>query len=544
VFVSQLVVGRKKMSTTSLAILANSDDEVNLLDTAQDALRPKTGPRAWYAVGALLVLVAMAGATGVAVMGRKVAPPVAGMSPAAVQTLAGVTIVKGNGKTNSCPSGYTRIVDEAECRAAMPLLEGGDPDGYNGNEEESDFPTGCYLYKGGVWFNKDEGAKNKKAKPLCKAGFAIEKGGTVFVGDSDVDYWHTSTKEFPGSYNVGIGGATCKDVLKEIDFILDNFKPTQVILVCGENDMDGPGDPGATKIFKRWKDVVTKVNKNGARLLHMGTKPESGTTELHNDYKKYDAKIKEYAEQLAAEKANSPPPVVFVDVFKAFKDGGNPNSWYDQSEKPDYLHMGKPGYAMWDEWAKKAVKNDLCIVWTGDHCADSKPSGSKWILSETSTCPDGYQAITTASKCQGAKAVVSSSGNTWHGVESVNDFPAGCYYCKESSDDCEKGTWFNNHETGRANALAQPYCTLKPIVAEGAECDDGYEKITSLNDCKAATEVEFPTHEWQDEETVDDFPAGCYYCKKDTGDCPQGTWFNHGDGQANDLAQPYCVKSS
>jgi len=471
------------------------------------------------------------------------------MSPAEVQIFAGVKIVKGNDRTNKCPGGYTRIIDEAECRAAMPFLKGGDPDSYNGNEEADDFPKGCYVYRDNgddsVWFNKADGAKKRKAKPICKAGFALEKDGTVFVGDSDVDYWHTSTKEFPGSYNVGIGGATCKDVTKEIDFILDNFKPTQVILVCGENDMDGPGDPGASVVFSRWKEVITKINKAGARVLHMGTKPEAGTKELHGDYQRYDAKIREYAAQLAADNTNSLPPVVFVDVYRAFKAGGNPDRWYDQDEKPDYLHMGKPGYRMWNTWAKKALKDDRCIVWKGASCAVSKPSGSAWIVAKSDTCPDGYQAVVSASKCLGAKGVVSSIGNKWQGIESADNFPAGCYYCKEDADDCEKGTWFNNHKTGKANDVAQPYCVLKPSIATGTACGDGYRTITSLSDCKdAMTVANSDSHEWQGGETVDNFPAGCYYCKEDSGDCPQGTWFNHNvDGVANDLAQPYCVKS-
>lgn len=537
------------MSDTSLAIL-ESGDEVNLLDAAQGTPRPSTGPRAWYAVGPVLALVAMAGATGVAVMGQKVAPPVAGMSPAAVQTLAEVKIVKGTG--GKCPGGYTRIVDEAECRAAMPFTKGGDLDGYSGSEDEDDFPNGCYVWKGDVWFNKNEGKQKKNVQPLCKAKFAIEAGGTVFAGDSDVDYWHTSTKEFPGSYNVGIGGATCKDVMKEIDFILKNFKPTQVILVCGENDMKKAGVPGADVIFKRWKEVVTKVNKAGARVLHMGTKPEAGTRELHGDYQEYDAKIKEYAGQLAAKEPNSLPPVVFVDVYRAFKLGGNPDKWYDQSEKPNYLHMGTPGYSMWNQWANKALKDDHCIVWKGASCAVSKPSGSPWILATDSACGKGYQTITTASKCRGAKFVESSSGNEWRGVESDKDFPAGCYHCKANLDDCIEGTWFNKHKTGKANEVAQPYCTPQPIISENAECDTGYKIVNSLKDCKdavaAANDDSSDTDliEWHGDETVDNFPAGCYYCKgDDEGLCSQGTWFNHNDdGTANALAQPYCVKSA
>ena len=37
----------------------------------------------------------------------------------------------------------------------------------------------------------------------------------MHVGDSDIDYWATHAA-FNGSYNVGVGGYTCEDVLREI----------------------------------------------------------------------------------------------------------------------------------------------------------------------------------------------------------------------------------------------------------------------------------------------------------------------------------------
>lgn len=86
---------------------------------------------------------------------------------------------------------------------------------------------------------------------------------------------------------------------------------------------------------------------------------------------------------------------------------------------------------------------------------------------------------------------------------------------------------------------------LKPIVADGTSCGDGYRKITSLSDCRdAVAATNSDSNEWHGSETVDEFPGGCYYCKEDSDDCAQGTWFNHNEnGKSNDLAQPYCVKS-
>ena len=44
---------------------------------------------------------------------------------------------------------------------------------YEGNDEKSDYPTGCFVYGSsrGVYFNKHEsGTRNTNAKSICKKG--------------------------------------------------------------------------------------------------------------------------------------------------------------------------------------------------------------------------------------------------------------------------------------------------------------------------------------------------------------------------------------
>eukprot|EP00966_Prymnesium_polylepis_P203412 4712674-Prymnesium_polylepis.1 len=111
-------------------------------------------------------------------------------------------------------------------------------------------------------------------------------GKTLFIGDSDIDYW-SSPSPFPGSYNVGNAGDTCTNVLSEVDVMLATFSPANVVLVCGENDLDEGRSP--TQTFNTFTQIVTKVVAV-ARVLYIGTKPEPATTSLHSSYRQCNQK--------------------------------------------------------------------------------------------------------------------------------------------------------------------------------------------------------------------------------------------------------------
>lgn len=369
-----------------------------------------------------------------------------------------VSVKYGKSSDNSCSPGWTRITDLGECRAAMPFIEGGDPNGFMGTETDGDFPAGCYSCSksrcgeagSGVWFNHATKDLSKHgARPICQKGFAVEKGKTVFVGDSDIDYWVSSSKAVPGSYNVGIGGATCNDVIKEIDFILQRFEPKSVVLVCGENDLGGGASVATT--FNRWTKVVNKILDASVPIVQLGTKPEADSKNLWKKYQRYDAKIKKVVADRAADALK--PSLVFIDTYEAFLALGNGNNYYDPDEKPDYLHLGPEGYALWDKWVKNGLSNFGCVLWNGDIC-----ERSTFKVSGGSTCPEGFKPLESEDECRAAVGSVKlGSHNVFNGNENNAKWPAGCYYCKDV-DGCADGTWFNRDKDGESVDRTQVYC--------------------------------------------------------------------------------------
>lgn len=189
----------------------------------------------------------------------------------------------------------------------------------------------------------------------CKAE-SPEILNILFVGDSDIEGWDTETYE--NAKNIGVGGATCQDILPQIETTLESYLTKKVVLVCGENDFP---DHSASDTFTVFKNIVEKIEATNATVLYMGTKPEPETIDLHQQYRQYDSLIRQHAVDLAN---TENPPLVMIDVYSGFEELGNPNSLYAE----DQLHLSNEGYSYWNQWLQSALADNTCTVWQSGSC--------------------------------------------------------------------------------------------------------------------------------------------------------------------------------
>ena len=313
-------------------------------------------------------------------------------------------VVLGEVGSNTCPEGYVKITDERMCLAAMDILGPGNPELhpdafeaslYTGAEEDADFPSGCYTYDY-VYFTVDQeptkevnqeeferlvafnnhstGSPVEDMTPICAKNLEPPaQGGILYVGDSDIDYWIESpTVGTNYSYNIGIGGFTCGDLLENdmdlnLENFLDYFAPSNVVLVCGENDLAYGESVDAT--LENLANVIDAILDHGASIVYLGTKNEPSTQALWSSYKKYVTRVRTLAEELCSP---STPRVAFVDVQAGFSALGNPDSLY----APDELHLSDEAYALWSEWTKAALEDETgCCSWEGTECVYNTTSG-------------------------------------------------------------------------------------------------------------------------------------------------------------------------
>jgi len=199
-------------------------------------------------------------------------------------------------------------------------------------------------------------------------GISSASNNILFAGDSDIELWKTNAM-YPNSVNKGDGGSTCQQWTNRIDRFLTRFKPSTVVLVCGENDL-AEGDSPA-QVFRNFQKIVDKITKSGASVVYLGTKPEPSTKGLHAKYRQYDALIREYY-------GKNSENLVMIDVYPSFVELGNPRNLYAR----DKLHLSKNGYNYWNLWLQASLGDKSCRRWQSGNCVlrgesnDSDNSGS------------------------------------------------------------------------------------------------------------------------------------------------------------------------
>ena len=179
----------------------------------------------------------------------------------------------------------------------------------------------------------------------------------LFIGDSDIELW--DTQGYGRSKNIGVGGATCPDVLHTLDETLASYSAERAVVVCGENDFPDRSAGDTAEIFR---SITEKLQAAKTSVVYMGTKPEPETIDLHTQYQEYDELIKQMAIELAT--SSEAPPLVMIDVYHGFEALGNPNSLYAE----DQLHLSEQGYSYWNQWLEQALGNERCIIWQSDTC--------------------------------------------------------------------------------------------------------------------------------------------------------------------------------
>ena len=69
------------------------------------------------------------------------------------------------GSANSCPSGYEKLTTTEACRAALDYVDV-TGDSFNEEENESDWPSGCYY----CLLRWDEGLRGRRMVQHCEPG--------------------------------------------------------------------------------------------------------------------------------------------------------------------------------------------------------------------------------------------------------------------------------------------------------------------------------------------------------------------------------------
>ena len=163
--------------------------------------------------------------------------------------------------------------------------------------------------------------------------------GVLFVGSSTIRLWSHLSQDFRDHpvINRGFGGSTMADTQYFAKQLVLQYKPRQVLVYAGDNDLaEGRSPQQVLESFRGFVETVRKDLPN-TRVSYISIKPSPMRAFLLPKIRETNALISAYVQTVS----NS----AYIDIFTPMLDAsGAPRADF---YGPDRLHMNDSGYALW-----------------------------------------------------------------------------------------------------------------------------------------------------------------------------------------------------
>ena len=167
----------------------------------------------------------------------------------------------------------------------------------------------------------------------------------VFVGSSSIRKWD-DLQQFFGSYRVinrGIGGAVINDIINYTDQLIVRYKPRQVVLYVGDNDITNANETADTLVNRTIRLYrLLRGKLPDVPLIYINIKP-SPSREKYRDKIELTNKM---LKQFFAGESN----VIFLDIYSLMLSGNG--QFRRELFQKDMIHMLPEGYAIWENAIK------------------------------------------------------------------------------------------------------------------------------------------------------------------------------------------------
>lgn len=166
-------------------------------------------------------------------------------------------------------------------------------------------------------------------------------GKILFIGSSSFTKWTDVQDYFPGHpiINRGFGGSTLPDLIRYEDEIIFPYKPEQIVIYCGENDIAASDTITGKIVFQRFKKLFEDIRSKlpAVPIIYISMKPSPSRWEMRDRFIDGNKRIRKF---LRKQKNTR-----FVNVWKPMlgKDGKPIENIFTA----DKLHMNAEGYAIW-----------------------------------------------------------------------------------------------------------------------------------------------------------------------------------------------------
>lgn len=180
---------------------------------------------------------------------------------------------------------------------------------------------------------------------LKKDSIAMPAANSIlFVGSSSFNYWKDISNYFPGYpiINRGFGGSSLTDVIYFNKETILKYKPKQIYIYCGENDIAANDTITPQIVFERFKTLYTIIRThlgNKIPVMYVSIKPSVARWTMEEKFVASNTLIHNFI--------NKQKHTQFLDVHSAMLDTNG--EVFKDIFIGDKLHMNARGYAIWQK---------------------------------------------------------------------------------------------------------------------------------------------------------------------------------------------------
>ncbi len=173
------------------------------------------------------------------------------------------------------------------------------------------------------------------------------RGATLFVGSSSIERWTSLARDFQGEVvlNRGVSGSQYVDLVKNYRRIIVPYRPRQIVLYSGDNDVASGKTPAQIAASVRTLVNELHLALPDTKIFIVSVKPSIKQRARLGQIRCTNTALGELASGL--------PFTQFVDVHSEMLTS-------DSQPRPelfasDGLHMNSKGYAIWTRIIKAAL---------------------------------------------------------------------------------------------------------------------------------------------------------------------------------------------
>jgi lysophospholipase L1-like esterase len=204
------------------------------------------------------------------------------------------------------------------------------------------------LAQDSVYFRANEYKDQLEAYYKEDAKKFPEKGQILFVGSSTIKMWKNLPSYFPNHKVLarGFGGSRMSDLLFHMQRLVLDYRPKQIVLYCGENDISNGVSPADLaddiKAFLR----IVELQLPGVPILIIAIKPSPLLYKL--------IKKQQEANRIVCEYTSKKTHIKFLDLSTLMIDEkGIPQ---ENLFLKDRLHLNEQSYQMWTKAIEPFLK--------------------------------------------------------------------------------------------------------------------------------------------------------------------------------------------